>query len=125
MRPTAIPRGRLVAGFDQPVIIATMVEPTEAAKPGNLDTLLGSLAGLFMAVSAYLYRKAGKVPRTEAAFEPQWDVLLQKVEEINRKLSEGHDMHVQMDERLIRLERRLESFGRRLSNVEGQQSQGD
>lgn len=112
----------LVFDFDQPVIIATMVEPTEAGKPGNLDALLGSLAGLFMAISAYLYRKAGKIPRTEAASEPQWDVLLQKVEEINRKLGEVHDMHVRIDERVIRLEQRFDSMGRRFARMEGQQS---
>lgn len=120
------PEPHLVKGFAINDTIRIMVEPTEAGKPGNWDALLGSLAGLFMAISAFLYRKAGKIPRLEPSpaesDNRRWDSLLEKIDEINRRLGDVHDMHVRMDERVIRLEQRFDTLGRRLSRVEGQQS---
>jgi hypothetical protein len=103
-----------------------MVEPVEASKPNNWDAMLASLAGLFMAISAYLYRKSGKIPRPEPSLgDPdnrRWDSVLEKLEEINRSLSDTHDLAVETREGLIRLEVRFDALGRRLARMEGQQS---
>lgn len=102
-----------------------MIEPVEAGKASNWDTLLASLAALCGGLAAWFYRKSGQVPRPDTRtadmemFRRELQPILSRLDDFTREFSEHSRTATETNQKVTSLEASIGVIGERLSKVEG------